>query len=144
MREPFLINGGIFSDERGVIRFVNDFTLEGIKRFYTITQSPESGPRAWQGHKMESKYFYCLKGSFALRLAKIDNWEEPGNSPEIKSFKLSDVNSDILVVPDGYANGIQALEEYSQLLIFSEKTIDEAKDDEVRFDKDRWINWKKI
>ena len=144
MREPFLIKGGIFSDERGVIRFVNDFTLEGIKRFYTIMQSPENGQRAWQGHKTESKYFYCLKGSFALRLAKIDDWDEPGSNPLIISFKLSDVNSEILVVPGGYANGIKALEKHSQLLIFSDVTVDEAKGDEVRFDKDRWLNWEKI
>ena len=144
MTEPVLIKGGIFNDQRGTLRFVNDFALEGVKRFYTITQSPESGPRAWQGHKTESKYFYCLKGSFALRLAKIDDWDEPGSNPEIKSFKLSDVNSEILVVPRGYANGIKALDEDSQLLIFSDKTIDEANGDEVRFDKDRWINWEEL
>jgi len=144
MKEPYLIQGGIFSDERGTLNYVNDFSLQKIQRFYTIMQSPESGPRAWQGHKTEAKYFYCLKGSFAIRLVKIINWENPENNPEIKSFTLSEFQSEILVIPGGYANGIKALEKDSQLLIFSEKTIKEARDDEQRFEADKWINWKKI
>lgn len=144
MKEPYLIQGGIFSDERGSLKYVNDFTLQRIQRFYTITQSPESGPRAWQGHKTEAKYFYCLKGSFAIRLVKISNWENPENNPEITAFTLSEFKSEILVIPGGYANGIKALEKDSQLLIFSEKTIKEAQDDEQRFEADKWISWKKI
>ena len=66
--KPFLIEGGIFSDYRGTLTFVNDFSLENAKRFYTITQSPSQGVRAWQGHKTESKYIYCLNGAFAIRL----------------------------------------------------------------------------
>ena len=144
MREPFLIKGGIFGDERGKLRFVNDFSLEGIKRFYTITQSPENGPRAWQGHKTETKIFHCLKGAFAVRLVKIENWNKPGDNPEIKSFDLSESESEVLVIPGGYANGIKALEQNSQLLIFSEKTIEEAKGDEQRFETQKWINWEKV
>ena len=144
MKEPYLIQGGIFSDERGTLNYVNDFSLQKIQRFYTITQSPESGPRAWQGHKTEAKYFYCLKGSFAIRLVKIINWENPENDPEIKSFTLSESKSEILGIPGGYANGIKALKKNSQLLVFSEKTIKEAWDDEQRFEADKWINWKKI
>ncbi len=98
MKEPYLIQGGIFSDERGTLNYVNDFSLQKIQRFYTITQSPESGPRAWQGHKTEAKYFYCLKGSFAIRLVKIINWENPENNPEIKSFTLSEFQSIIISI----------------------------------------------
>jgi len=144
MKEPHIIIGGTFHDQRGSLKFVNDFTLDGIKRFYTIVQSPDSGPRAWQGHKTETKYLFCLKGSFAIKLVKINNWENPENNPEIKSFTLSESKSEILVIPGGYANGIKALEKDSQLLIFSEKTIKEARDDEQRFEADKWINWKKI
>lgn len=142
--EPFLIKGGIFSDHRGSLKFVNDFTLENVKRFYTITQSPAEGARAWQGHKTESKIFHCLKGAFAVRVAKIDNWDNPGDNPVIKSFDLSESESEVLIIPGGYANGIKALEQNSQLLIFSEMTIEEAKGDEQRFETQKWINWEKI
>lgn len=144
MNNPFLIKGGIFNDDRGRLRYVNDFQLENIKRFYTITQSPENGPRAWQGHKTESKYFYCLKGSFTLKLIRIENWDYPDDSHEVASYNLTELSSEILAVPGGYANGVMALEKSSQLLIFSEKTLEEAKGDEIKFDKDKWNNWKKL
>jgi dTDP-4-dehydrorhamnose 3,5-epimerase len=141
--KPSLIKGGIFSDHRGSLKFVNDFTLDDVSRFYTITQSPEHGARAWQGHKTESKAFHCLKGAFAIRLAKIEDWENPGE-PEISAFTLSASESEILLIPGGYANGLKALKADSQLLIFSEMTTEEAKNDEQRFETQKWINWDKI
>lgn len=141
--KPRLIKGGIFTDHRGSLKYVNDFNLGNVNRFYTITQSPDHGARAWQGHKTEFKAFHCLKGAFAIRLAKIEDWENPGE-PEITAFTLSASESEILLIPGGYANGLKALEDDSRLLIFSEMTTEEAKGDEIRFDTNKWINWDKI
>ena len=118
--------------------------LSGIKRFYTISQSPENGPRAWQAHREESKYFYCTTGTFLIALVKIDDWENPSETLEYLTFELSAEKSQVLVVPGGYANGMLAREADSQLAVFSEWTVEEARHDEFRFDKARWINWKKI
>ena len=144
MKKPYLIQGGVHADERGRLGFVNQFRFPGINRFYTITQSPENGPRAWQGHKEEFKYFYCTQGSFLIKLVKIDNWENPSENPEIETFLLSAEQSAVLVVPGGYANGLLATKEGSQLMVFSERTVEDARGDEYRFDKSRWINWEKL
>ena len=109
-KTPTLIKGGIFSDHRGSLSFVNDFVLDEVKRFYTITQSPENGPRAWQGHKTESKYFYCVRGSFAVKLVEIDDWKHPSENLPVHAFEISEKESEVLVIPGGYANGLKALE----------------------------------
>ena len=144
MKRPHLISGGLHADERGKLAFVNDFSFPGIKRFYTITQSPQNGPRAWQGHREESKYFYCTKGSFLINLVGIDNWEKPADQLEVLSFKLSSEKSEILAVPGGFANGLYALTDDAQIIVFSERTVEEARGDEYRYDKTRWFNWEKL
>lgn len=144
MRDPYIILGGKFSDHRGELKFVNEFSLKGINRFYTIKQSPNSGPRAWQGHKTEAKYFYCVEGSFTIKLVKISNWEKPDDNPKVKSFILDASKSELLVIPGGYANGVKAMQENSQLLVFSEKPVEESIADEQRFEANKWINWNKV
>jgi len=58
-----VIEGNIHRDERGVVRFVNDFDMKKVVRMYCI--KPKLGVvRAWQGHKRETKWFYVAKGSF--------------------------------------------------------------------------------
>jgi dTDP-4-dehydrorhamnose 3,5-epimerase len=144
MGKPYIINGGIYSDNRGSLKYVNDFSLAKVKRFYSISMSPESEPRAWQGHKEENKYFYCVKGSFIINLVKIDNWENPNTNLDVLSFFLSENKSEILVIPGGYANGIKAKEQESRLLVFSEKTINESEIDEQKYESALWINWEKV
>ena len=57
----------------GEITFFNDFDLTDIKRFYVISNhnSPVTNHnqvRAWQGHKVEQKYFFNVKGAFLFVL----------------------------------------------------------------------------
>ena len=59
--KPKIIKGGKFSDHRGSISYVNDFSFADIERFYIISNSIENPIRAWQGHKLDAKNFYCLK-----------------------------------------------------------------------------------
>lgn len=144
MKVPKLIPGGSHTDHRGMISFVNDFSLSVISRFYVITQSPENGPRAWQGHKEESKYFYCSQGSFLIKLVRIDHWDNPSDVLEVDSFLLSSDKSEVLAVPGGYANGLLAKEKGSQLIVFSERSVEDAIGDEFRYDKSNWVNWELI
>lgn len=141
MNEPYIIKGGRHSDERGTIAFVNDFHFEGVKRFYIINQPDTSVVRAWQGHRYESKYFYCMQGAFLINLVKVDNWLNPSNELPVQSFELSAENSEILYVPPGCANGFKALSENSQLLVLSDKTMEESANDDLRFDRNLWFNW---
>lgn len=144
MDKPYKIKGGTFTDDRGSLKYINDFSFSKLKRFYLISQSSNSEVRAWQGHKKEIKYFFCTKGSFIINLVKIDNWESPSKNLKVESFSLSENKIEILVVPGGYANGIKAKEKESHLLVFSDKTIKESDNDEQRYTSNLWINWEKV
>jgi dTDP-4-dehydrorhamnose 3,5-epimerase len=129
-----LIKGNIHKDQRGIVRFVNDFHFENVKRFYSITHPNTSTIRAWQGHKLETKYFYVTKGSFLINWIKIDNWQQPSKDLKINTHTLSDNQSEILIIPPGHVNGFKALAPYSTMIVFSDMSLEESKEDDYRFD----------
>lgn len=135
---PKTIQGGNFADQRGEVAFVNDFSFADIKRFYTICNSAEKPLRAWQGHKLDQKNFYCTAGSFRIFYVKIDNWENPSKNLEVQSCVLSSSESKILVIPPGFANAILAIEQDSKLISFCTLALDEVALDDVRFEANTW------
>lgn len=50
-----IIKGGTFNDERGYMRFVNDFHFNEVNRFYFIKHPDTETVRAWQGHQFEKR-----------------------------------------------------------------------------------------
>ena len=142
---PILINGGSHKDERGELSFINDFSLETVKRFYTITHPSTNVVRAWQGHKKQPRYFYVVSGVFWIACVNIDNWERP--SPELKPeiFKIdSEAQNSVLYVPPGYANGIKAVKNNSKLISFCEDFLGETNGDEFRYDQNLWLDWNSL
>lgn len=135
---PKAIQGGNFSDYRGSISYVNDFSFEDIERFYIITNSKENPIRAWQGHKLDSKNFYCISGSFKIHFVKIDNWENPSKDLVIETIIVSEADSKIVHIPSGYANAIESLEANSKLISFSTLSLKDIKEDDVRYSSDYW------
>lgn len=136
--EANLIQGNIFSDERGSVSFVNDFKFSDIDRFYIIENSETHPVRAWQGHKLDCKNFYCIQGSFKVSYVKIDDWESPSSSLKVEHAILEAGKSNVLKIPAGYANAIQSLETGSRLMSFSTLPLEQVKNDDVRFDKNTW------
>jgi dTDP-4-dehydrorhamnose 3,5-epimerase-like enzyme len=136
--EPKIIEGSIFSDSRGSVSFVNDFKFTDIARFYVITNSEENPIRAWQGHKLDSKNFYCVQGSFKVSFVKIDNWEQPSKDLKVESVILKSCQSNVLHIPYGYANAVESLEKDSKLISFSTLPLDQAPNDDVRFEPNYW------
>ena len=136
---PFIIQGSNHKDNRGIISFVNDFSFDNIVRFYIIENSEENELRAWQGHKLDTKYFYCIKGAFQVSYVKIDNWEKPSSSLVVESIVLDETDSKILCIPLGYANAIKSLTVGSKLLSFSTLPLSMVKDDDFRYDKNFWV-----
>lgn len=134
-----IIQGNLHTDHRGTIRFVNDFTFDGIKRFYTITHPDTNTIRAWQGHKIETKHFFVSKGSFIINWIAIDNWESPSKDLKINAYTLSDTQSEILTIPPGHVNGFKALEPDSTLMVFSDMLLEDAKNDDYRFPVEMWL-----
>ena len=142
MSEIKLLDGGIFTDYRGQISHVNDLDMSEVVRFYVIHHGDTSVIRAWHAHQYEKKWFYVVRGSFTGAFVKIDDWEHP--SPDLKPevFHLSARKSQVLCVPEGYANGFQAEEPDSILLVFSSKILSEAVHDSWRYDPHWWMTWK--
>lgn len=136
--EPRLIEGGIFSDHRGTLSFVNDFNFPDIQRFYVISNTENHPIRAWQGHKLDNKYFYCIQGVFRISYVKIDSWVLPSKDLEVKSSILEATKSNILYIPHGYANAIEALEKDSKLISFATLPLDRLHEDDIRFDSNTW------
>ncbi len=130
---PVVINGGSYSDIRGDVTYNNYFDMSSIKRIYSIQNVNTSLVRAWQGHAIERRWFSVVKGSFEIKLIKIDNWENPTKSLEVFSRIINDENFDVLCVPGGYVSSIQALEENSKLLLMSDYRLGDI-EDEYRFD----------
>ncbi len=142
MSEIKLLDGGIFTDHRGQISYANDLDMSEVARFYVIHHSDTSVIRAWHAHQHEKKWFYVVRGSFTGAFVKIDDWEHPSLDLKPEVFHLSAQKSQVLCVPEGYANGFQAEKPDSILLVFSSKILSEAVHDSWRYDPHWWMTWK--
>jgi dTDP-4-dehydrorhamnose 3,5-epimerase len=99
--------------------------------------------RAWQGHTIESRWFICVSGSFNIKLIEIDNWEAPSNLLPVENYVLNSEKKQVLYIPNGYVNGFRALKTDSKLMIMSNYNFNEIKDDQIRFDQNKWNEWDK-
>ena len=138
---PKIISGGNFRDDRGQLEFFNEFDMSPVKRLYFTTHFNTNTIRAWQAHKIESRWFLCVKGSFKVKLVNIDNWENPSSSLEVNEYKLSAAKQEILYIPNGFANGFKALEVNSKLMVLSNYGFNEIENDQIRFDQNKWAKW---
>jgi dTDP-4-dehydrorhamnose 3,5-epimerase-like enzyme len=129
-----LINGGVSVDDRGSVRFVNDFNFDGVKRFYQVENHSKGFIRAWHGHKKEGKYVYVVNGSALIGVVNMD-------SEEINKFVLSSQTPKVLWIPPGHYNGFKSLEENTKILFFSTSTIEESLGDDIRESHDKWNIW---
>lgn len=59
--------------------------------------------------------------------------------PEL--YTLNESSHEVLYIPHGYANGIIAIEPNSVLMIFSDHSLEDCKDDNIRLDSNLWIDW---
>ena len=132
---PAIIEGGRHCDARGILLYNNVFDASGIKRVYLIENKDVDFIRAWQGHRLEQRWFSAVQGSFRIRLIAIDDWDNPSKMLEPVTFILYAEKMDVLHVPSGYVSSIQALESGSKLLVMADYLLGEMKD-EYRFDVD--------
>ena len=122
-----IIKGDRHIDSRGSVSYINEFDMSQVKRFYSI--QPDLGVRrAWQGHKLESKWFHVIKGRFRVKLRSLETQELLGD------YELTDSQPAVLSIPKGMYNGFESLEEGSILLVFSDVTLEQSKSDDYRAD----------
>ena len=145
-----IISGGVAVDDRGSVRFVNDFDFSGVKRFYQVDNHKQGFIRAWHGHVGEGKYVYVAKGSAlvgAVEMEVREPIEGVANdgliTPEGEVFKcvLSSQCPKVLWIPPGYANGFMNLTQDTIIQFFSTSTLEESLGDDIRFHYDRWNIW---
>lgn len=127
---PTIIQGGIHNDQRGSIRFFNEFDMQPIKRFYIIEHTDTETIRAWRAHQIEQRWFQVTHGIFKIQLVKIDNWENPDRNLPKEEFIISAQDNQVLHIPKGFASSIQALESNSKVIVFADYGIENAKLDD--------------
>ena len=143
MTLPNCIEGNQHSDERGKMHFFNTFDMNDVVRFYEIVPANTQFIRAWQGHQHERKWFYCNAGSFIVHLIELDNFHIATTSYQSQSFILEEEIPLILEIPSGFANGFRALEKDSKLMVFSDFTLEQSKNDDYRFELDAFeVDWR--
>lgn len=133
-----LVQGGRLRDQRGSVRFVNDFHFEGVKRFYQVENSNTSVVRAFHGHMKESKYVYVVKGDILFCAVKLSDARHPSKEAVVERFRLSAHKPQVLYIPQGYANGFRSLTKEASVIFFSTSSLEESKADDYRFDPHYW------
>ena len=132
--------GSLFTDDRGLLRFVNDFDMSKIKRFYQVENFELSTIRAFHGHMKEEKYVYVTSGTILLCLVKLTDTTNPSKDEKVERIVISARNPQIVTIPAGYANGFKSLEKDTSVIFFSTSSLDESKGDDYRFSHDYWGN----
>jgi len=136
---PKIITGNSHTDTRGTLFYNNDFDASAIKRMYVIDNATTEIVRAWQGHKIEQRWFSAINGSFKIGLIKIDNWENPAKNLEKLIYIINSDTLEVLHVPKGYVSSIQAMEVGSKLLVMADYLLGEI-NDEYRYDANYFKN----
>jgi len=128
-------------DDRGEVGFVNDFTFDGVKRFYTVANHEQGFVRAWHGHRHEAKYVMAVSGAALICCVAVDDWESPARDLEVQRFVISDRSPSVVHVPAGFVNGFMTLTADAKLIFFSTSTLEESLGDDVRFPARYWDPW---
>ena len=150
LTKTFLMTGGTAVDDRGTVRFVNDFDFGGVKRVYQVANHKRGFIRAWHGHHQEGKYVFVPRGTALVGAVRMevrgpvdgvadDALLVPEGAPE--RLILSSDAPKVLWIPPGYANGFMNLEEDTIMQFFSTSTLEQSLGDDVRFPHDQWDIW---
>ena len=129
-----IYSGGLAVDDRGSVRFVNDFDFQNVKRFYQVENHKAGFIRAWHGHQKEGKYIYVSSGTALIGVVNM-------KTEEVQKFILSDISPKILWVPPGNYNGFKSLEDNTKIIFYSTSTLEESLGDDIREEFDKWNIW---
>ena len=131
-----MITGGVFADDRGKLRFVNDFDFSNVKRFYQVENHRQGFVRAWHGHVHEGKYVYVPSGTALIGVVPLDD-----ESASPQKVILTSEKPQILWIPPNHANGFKSLEDNTIIMFFSTSSLEESGGDDIRFPHNKWNIW---
>jgi hypothetical protein len=72
LKIPSVIEGNNFEDERGILKFNNEFEASEIKRIYLIENHDLHFVRGWQGNNIEQRWFSVINGLFRIWVSSVD------------------------------------------------------------------------
>ncbi len=139
--KPSFIEGGIAVDDRGELIFANAFPLADYKRFYFVKNHEANFVRAWHGHRHESKAILVVEGAAVVGAVQIDDWNNPSKDLEVSRVVLSSKKPMLYRIPAGYANGLMTLAPNTVICVFSDSTLEESANDDIRFPARFWDIW---
>ena len=134
-----IFEGKIIADDRGTVRFINDFNFEGVKRFYQVENHRRGYIRAWHAHEREGKYVYVVNGAALIGVVDFND-----EKAEPEKFVLCEEIPKVLWIPPNNANGFMSLRENTKIIFYSTSTLEESMGDDIRFDSDHWNIWQII
>ncbi len=113
----------VFGDDRGyftAIHFAPD-----SKRAYLIKNHRAGVIRAFHGHKTESKILFAIRGGFKIVCINME-------TGDWKKFAITEKGNSVIKIPAKMYHGMVSLSDDSELLIVSNKTFEESKNDDFR------------
>ena len=117
----------VFADDRG---FFTPINFKGdSKRAYLIQNHKAGIVRAFHGHKFESKDFYVIRGSFKVICIDME-------TREWSNYSISERCNNHLFIPHGFYNGFVSLTDDSEVIIITNRTFEESKNDDYRLPYD--------
>lgn len=140
-RTPELIDGIKFLDDRGTLIALHFPDYFAPKRFYLVSNWQNGFVRAWHGHELESKLVLVAEGAGQISIVSLEDEKLNASNAIVQSYFLDASSSSAIYIPAGYANGMKSLTKNSKFLVFSDKTLEESKDDDIRFPYDYWDVW---
>ncbi len=131
-----LTNGGVATDDRGVLKYVNQVPpeFEQVQRFYQVENFAPRFVRAWHGHRVESKFVWVTKGSVFISYVSMDVNLEEYDEDDFTVVVLSSNLPRLLHIPSNNYNGFMTLEEDTRIMFFSTSTLSESASDDHRLD----------
>jgi dTDP-4-dehydrorhamnose 3,5-epimerase len=122
-----LIKGDTHEDLRGTLRFVNEFDMSPVKRFYTVSNSVEIPCRGWIMHKRETKWFFPLRGKTTI-LIRPDHAD---GVSALQHITLDASSPSVFEVPPGYWFLIEQ-DGTAEVQVFSNCHVGEFANDDFR------------
>lgn len=138
-----IFNGAISADDRGTVKFVNDFNFVGVKRFYQVENHRRGFVRAWHGHRLEGKYVYVVKGAALIGVCAMDPTILTATPTlgDPQKYILCEEVPKVLWIPPKHANGFMSLRDNTIVQFFSTSTLEESKGDDIRYPYDTFNIW---
>lgn len=133
--EPFCDSRGIFSRffcSSELSQILGDRSIVNVNFSRTLTKGTIRGMHLQRPPHEEMKFVRCIQGEVYDVI--VDVRSESATFMQWHGEVLSAENMKMLVVPEGFAHGFQALEENSELLYLTTALYNSSAEDGLRYD----------